>query len=183
MKKKLPWPLAVAAAALLSLPVHSADLAPATVSVAAGPGRDHSSQLTVGLGWNFDWQRPLGPVLATTHAEVFAAVWRARDFEGGNQHFGHFGVLPTLRLRFDQGRSPMFFDAGIGLSWHNRTYVTPDKEMGSRFNFTDVLGVGFSFGPQRRQELSLRYNHVSNGGIKKPNPGEDFLLLRYATHF
>jgi lipid A 3-O-deacylase len=36
--------------------------------------------------------------------------------------------------------------------------------------------------PGRREaaDLSLRLQHVSNAGIKEPNPGENFVQLRYA---
>jgi lipid A 3-O-deacylase len=43
--------------------------------------------------------------------------------------------------------------------------------------------VGRSFGADRRHELSLRVSHFSNCGIETPNPGENFLQLRYATKF
>jgi hypothetical protein len=31
--------------------------------------------------------------------------------------------------------------------------------------------------------VGLRLSHVSNAGIKEPNPGENFLQLRYARSF
>lgn len=46
-----------------------------------------------------------------------------------------------------------------------------------------VLGLGVSLGAQRRHELLLRLQHVSNAGLKQPNPGLNFLQLRYALHF
>jgi len=39
------------------------------------------------------------------------------------------------------------------------------------------------FGAQHEQELGLYVKHVSNAGLKKPNPGETFLELRYAHAF
>jgi hypothetical protein len=44
-------------------------------------------------------------------------------------------------------------------------------------------GAGAQLRPQRAHELSLRIQHSSNAGIKEPNPGENFLLLRYAHVF
>jgi lipid A 3-O-deacylase len=38
-------------------------------------------------------------------------------------------------------------------------------------------------GQQRQHELQLRLEHVSNAGIKEPNPGANFVQLRYALHF
>ena len=62
-------------------------------------------------------------------------------------------------------------------------YRTADKQFSTHCNFASVAAVGRSFGPQRRQELSLRFFHVSNADLKKPNPGENFLQLRYAAMF
>ena len=31
--------------------------------------------------------------------------------------------------------------------------------------------------------LALRVQHQSNAGLKKPNPGDNFLLIRYGYHF
>jgi lipid A 3-O-deacylase len=65
----------------------------------------------------------------------------------------------------------------------DRLYNTPTKQFSTRFNFVDNIGVGRSFGAQRQRELDLRVVHMSNGSIKHPNPGENFLQLRYAVMF
>ena len=39
------------------------------------------------------------------------------------------------------------------------------------------------FGEQKLNEISLRFEHHSNAAIKQPNPGENFLQLRYARRF
>ncbi len=36
---------------------------------------------------------------------------------------------------------------------------------------------------ERRHALVLRIQHVSNAGIKRPTPGENFLQLRYQASF
>jgi hypothetical protein len=53
----------------------------------------------------------------------------------------------------------------------------------TRFNFGDHLAVGLRFGPRGEHGVALRLQHFSNGGIEKPNPGEDFLQLRYLREF
>jgi Lipid A 3-O-deacylase (PagL) len=39
------------------------------------------------------------------------------------------------------------------------------------------------FGADGEHELALRLQHFSNGGIRRPNPGETFLQLRYAWRY
>ena len=38
-------------------------------------------------------------------------------------------------------------------------------------------------GDEHQHELGIRWVHVSNGGLKEPNPGQDFLQLRYVSRF
>jgi lipid A 3-O-deacylase len=38
------------------------------------------------------------------------------------------------------------------------------------------------FGPRDRYDVGLRLQHLSNGGIRKPNPGIDFVQLRLQYH-
>jgi hypothetical protein len=89
----------------------------------------------------------------------------------------------VLRYRFGRGGSDWFAEGGIGVSYFNGLYERDDKRFSTRFNFYDTLGVGRNFGARREHEVTLRVLHVSNGGIKKPNPGENFVQLRYGHSF
>ena len=55
--------------------------------------------------------------------------------------------------------------------------------MSTAFQFADMLGVGMQFGREARSTLGLRVQHLSNLGIKKPNPGIEFLQLYYSYRF
>nr|WP_308645911.1 acyloxyacyl hydrolase [Ottowia beijingensis] len=44
-------------------------------------------------------------------------------------------------------------------------------------------GAGRAVGRDARSTLGVRYQHISNAGIKKPNPGMDFVLLYYTHRF
>lgn len=118
----------------------------------------------------------------TAATEAFASHWSGRG-AGEPVTFTQVGLVPLLRYRFSAGRSDWFMEAGIGIALTDRPYRTDQKQFSTRFNFVDMAGVGRSFGAQRRQEISLRIAHTSNANIKKPNPGQDFLQLRYAALF
>ena len=120
--------------------------------------------------------------MVTGITEAYVSHWNARG-AGGRRSFTQLGLTPMFRYRGDHGRSAWFVEAGIGISVIDPVYTTNAKQFSSRFNFVDVAGVGRSFGPQGQRELSLRVAHVSNCGIKSPNPGENFLQLRYAVLF
>lgn len=111
--------------------------------------------------------------------DLFASQWRA---PGGRQT-SQLGVIATWRYRFAEGASPWFAEAGVGATVMDRLYHAASRDFSTTFQFTEVLGLGYSFGERGAHELSVRLQHFSNGGIKKPNPGEDFVRLRYAYRF
>lgn len=129
-----------------------------------------------------DWRRNLGDFEVRGYWDVYLSQWSA-DGQAGRFHTTLLGVTPSVRLVPDGGRSPWFLDAGIGATLASRRFVTPDKVFSTRFNFASHLGVGLALGAQRQHELQLRLEHVSNAGLKEPNPGQNFLQLRYALHF
>jgi hypothetical protein len=92
-------------------------------------------------------------------------------------------LIPVVRHRFDEGRSPWFVEGGIGATVTSSVYRNLDKHFSTAFNFGDHVGAGYAFGPARKDEIVLRAEHFSNGGIKQPNPGQNFLELRYVHHF
>ena len=57
------------------------------------------------------------------------------------------------------------------------------REMSTRYNFASHMGVGLWLDNARRHALLLRVEHVSNARIKRPNPGENFLQVRYERAF
>lgn len=183
MTTKPPLKLAcgLALLALATLPAR-ADLRPDGATLLAGTAPHGTRAVAAGLLWDWDWQAPRRALL-TAHTELLVSHWRARALGGGHQSLQQLTLLPSLRLRPQRGAAGWFLEIGIGASWLSRSYRTPQKDFSSRWNFYDMLGVGLNLGPDRRQELGLRYVHVSNAGLRRPNPGEDFLLLRYARRF
>lgn len=149
-----------------------------------GAVADHrAGSATVGAIWAWDWKRDFWGGQLTGNTEAFASHWTARAAEGRRESYTLLGLQPLLRYRFAGGRSPWFAEAGIGVSVMDSRYDTPAKRQATRFNFYDTLAVGRNFGADGRHEVSLRLTHVSNADIKKPNPGEEFLALRYAVRF
>jgi len=140
------------------------------------PSRTHS--VTAGAMWTWDWQRRFGNAQATVLTEFYVSRWSARG-----EPVMQAALVPLVRLRLDQGRSPWFMEGGIGVSMMDNLYRNHGKEFSTRFNFVDVFGVGRSLGADRRSEVSLRIAHISNANLKQPNPGENFLQLRYAVRF
>ena len=144
----------------------------------------NTDALTVGatLPWR-NWSMPLWGGELRGHWDIYLSRW-SFDGMGGHNHSLVLGVTPTLRLRPHGGRSAWFWEAGIGATLASHRYRPMGQEaFSTRFNFASHLGLGVNLGAQRQHELLLRLQHVSNAGIKEPNPGLNFVQLRYALHF
>lgn len=172
----------LAAACGILLPAAAQGLRPAGYFVQGGLAEGRIWSATAGLTWPWAWKASvLGGELGGL-TEAFVGHWEAPS-ASDRRSFTQVGVLPLLRLRFDQGRSPWFAEAGVGVSAMDHHFVTTTKQFTTSFNFVDVVGVGRSFGAAREHELGLRLQHVSNAGIRVPNPGQNFVQLRYAAKF
>lgn len=186
MKKTICARLCIAAClALLLSPAEAADWTPDAVTVKAGAGDSHAEMVGAGLRWDWDFWRMRRKSELTAHTELMLNEWRAeRPDRSGDQRYTQVVVLPSLRMRLDRGASPFFLEFGIGLSWMDKKFATPDREFSTQWNFYDVLGAGYTIGgPSGKHEIDLRLVHFSNAGIRSPNPGLNFLQLRYSKEF
>ena len=149
----------------------------------AGADPQDTRAWTVGLTlpWT-DWQRSWWGGVWQGHWDLYASQWTSDGYTG-RVHSTVLGIGPALRLRPDGGHGPWFVEGGMGASYASPRFVTRYKEMSTRLNFVSHLAVGFNHGEEHQHEWQLRLQHSSNGGIKKPNPGQNYLQLRYALHF
>jgi hypothetical protein len=83
-------------------------------------------------------------------------------------------------LNSDSWARHWFAEIGIGANVILPVYRSKEKRFSTTFNFGDHFAIGRQFGAQHQHELALRIQHFSNGGIDEPNPGENFLQLRYS---
>lgn len=121
---------------------------------------------------------------SSLYLDFFVSQWRA-PLPTGSEHrsYTQAGAIANWRYRLDQGASPWFVEVGLGGTLMDSLYRTVDREFSTRFQFTEQFSVGRSFGSQGRHEVSIRFQHFSNAGIKSPNPGENFFRVRYIFHF
>jgi lipid A 3-O-deacylase len=88
------------------------------------------------------------------------------------------GLTPVFRhARHPRG---VYFDAGIGFHMLSGSRVSRDLTLSTRFQFGDHLGIGYRFA---HYDLGMRFQHLSNAGLRNPNPGINFLQLRLQYHF
>lgn len=182
---KSPRPLFVArlvAAAALVAGASSAASAEELVgwshpAVHVAYGRDTSHDVNkyeIGVNFNTPLQygNPQGWLLRL-QAEFNVAGWDARG--GTNpQNLFEFGISPILRVEKRGGYFVPFAEASVGLRVLTHAGTSDEHRMGSAFQFSDMLGVGVGFGKNANTEVGFRFQHISNAGIKEPNPGSNF---------
>jgi len=173
----------------LSASVAHAQTDPATLqtpSVYAQYGLIDRGTYELTAGFTLPWKpfpTLIFPRQLSLYWDLGVSRWSAsiRGYRKGTQVLN---FKPTARWRGSEGRSRWFVEAGVGMSYalHKR-YATEDRAFSTRFNFASHAGAGYLFGGQYDHEVLLRVEHHSNASIKEPNPGENFLQVRYALHF
>jgi lipid A 3-O-deacylase len=169
----------------IPLAARAVDWQPDAITIKAGVGDSDATMVGTGLRWDWDFWRMRRKSELTAHTELMLNEWHAeKPDRSAYRYYTQVVLLPSLRMRLDRGASPWFLEVGIGLSWMSHKFQTPDKQFGSEWNFYDVLGAGYTFGgPRGKQEADLRLVHFSNAGLKDPNPGLNFVQLRYSREF
>jgi lipid A 3-O-deacylase len=137
------------------------------ISLEAGHGSRKVDLWRVGVQWR---QHPAW--LAGTPWSVY---WDAAvgGWHSDTATVYDFGLTPVLRYaRAAQGP---YLEGGIGFHLLSDTHISSELDFSTRFQFGDHLGAGYRF---ERYEVALRLQHLSNAGIRNPNPGINFLQLR-----
>ena len=147
-------------------------------SIEGGAG-ENVAMARLGLQW--EWEKPLlqfNGFHLGGYWEASIAQWRGTRHRNkkGNQYITSFGFTPTFRLQADDKKG-LYLEGAIGVNWLTDKYDNGGKKLSTKFQFGDFVGIGYTF--SNGMDLSLRYEHYSNGGIKKPNSGVDFGVVRF----
>ena len=162
----------------ISLPAHAVD----GVSFEVGAG-EHVQLYRIGLqwDWNKDWLSTGGMHL-NGYWDLNLGWWHGNRYEDrdATQNLGVIGITPVFRWE-NVNKKGFYAEAGIGASLFSETYNNHGNRMSTAFEFADHIGLGYVF--NNKFDLGLRVQHYSNAGIKKPNNGENFVVLRGAYRF
>ncbi len=160
----------------------AADIRPDGVFVQGGAGDPHVGQLAAGAVWDWPWpSRVIGDERFDAQVEVAIGRWRVERPATQESNL-QVGITPTLRYTFQPAqRKSWFLEGGIGVNFISPTYRNGGIRFSTEFNFGDHLALGWRNRSGFVQEISLRFQHFSNGGIRTPNPGENFLQLRLTS--
>lgn len=95
---------------------------------------------------------------------------------------GVVGITPRVMWQFTECQYCPYTSLGIGFRYITRTRLD-DTELGTHFQFGEVLALGWRFGSRRQWDLSTAIQHISNGGISSDNDGFSFVTTRLGWEF
>jgi hypothetical protein len=183
MIRKTPAATALAAVALaLAAPAHAVDSA----SFEIGFGNENTETARAGVQWNWErrWLAERSWHLRG-YWDLQLGRWSGPLRPGqGHQSVWDIGITPVFRLeRATRTRVWPFFEAAIGLHLLSDLRINSNRRFSSHLQFGDHVAAGVRFGAANSYEMSLRLQHLSNGGLASPNPGINFLQLRLGYHY
>jgi hypothetical protein len=157
---------------------HAADSA----SVEFGTG-NKSQIIRFGAQWNWEkqWFNSNG-----THVggywDATLSQFRENRYQGTDttKNIVDIGITPVFRLENDS-RKGLYGEAGIGAHYMSSIYDNNHRSFSTNFQFGDHIGVGYV--TDGGWDIALKIQHFSNGGIKHPNPGANFAVLKAGYKF
>lgn len=129
-------------------------------------------QYAAGVFWNTDFTFKHGLLgYADLTFEAYAAHL------AGDKSLNLVAARPVLTFwESEEKQRSWFWQIGLGAAYLSDKELT-ESTLSTRAQFITLLGLGIPLDAQRKQHLILRYNHYSNGYLKRPNPGLDTISL------
>lgn len=124
------------------------------------------------LAWDLPLQRQFGPLTVSSGIEL--GLGQA-TYESEEQPMAN--VTPLFDWTYPVGPASVVFETGLGAAYLSSTSLGPD-EYSTHWQFSQIMGLGVQY---RSWQTGWRFQHVSNGSVKKPNNGQNWygFLIRY----
>jgi hypothetical protein len=132
--------------------------------------------------WDKRWLASNGRHLSG-YWDATLAYWRGtmrNGVPGARQHIGVIGLTPVFRYQRDD-KLGWYVEGGIGAHLMSETYNNNNDRLSTAFQFGDHIGIGYV--TPNKWDLAVKVQHFSNGSIKKPNSGVDFLVVKASRRF
>lgn len=150
-----------------------------------GEGDDAIDMYRVGVQWDWyddlyqteDWQ-------LVNYLELDAGYWDGKSTAANsNSSLIDIGITPVFRfqMKANSGFQP-YVEGGIGAHLLSESKIN-SKDISTNFQFGDHLGFGARLGDKLQWDIGYRFQHFSNAGIEKPNPGVNFHQIRFGMRF
>lgn len=149
---------------------------------AIGQHSSHLARFALQSDWNQNWFASNNTHI-NGYWDLSIAQWQLdkyKNIDGNSKNIYDIGFTPVFRYEAINKKG-LYAEAGIGVHLMSHLYKNEDRDFSTAFEFGDHIGFGYVF--NNGLDLGIRLQHFSNGSIKKPNPGENFAVLRVAYNF
>ena len=146
--------------------------------------------LQAGVGSNVDvtglgWEVPLFDACNDSGRLHSGLLFRVDTWRGngpGGRHLLDASVTPFLRHELGRALgTSIYVEGGIGANLLSATSVDDARQFSTAFQFGEFIGVATRSG--RNGQFGARLQHVSNGGIKRPNDGLTYGMVFFNYRF
>ncbi len=174
---------AAIAAFLLQTPAHAQEARDGLAFEAGYGYHVDMARVSVNREWTEKWFTDHSWVLGG-YWDASLGEWHAHNPAGGNHDVVDFGITPVWRVT-ERERSPIapYAELAVGAHYISEHAIYTGRNMSTHFQFGDHVGLGVSLGEQHAWDLGVRLQHLSNAGLKNPNPGINFYQVRAGYHF
>jgi len=143
------------------------------VSVEYGVGTREVNLWRLGLQWKgepSDWMKK---------HERWSWYWDAAvgGWHGSEGTVYDLGLTPVFR--YAKAMQGPYLEGGLGGHILSDLRITTDLGLSTRFQFGSHAGIGWYRG---KWDGQVRLQHLSNGGMRNPNPGINFAIFRVQYH-
>ncbi|WP_028102590.1 acyloxyacyl hydrolase [Pseudoduganella violaceinigra] len=119
----------------------------------------------------------------TGYWDASVGYWEERQWNnivGDKKSLADIGITPVFRYERTDKKG-LYVEGGIGAHVLSKIYNNNDDHLSTAFQFGDHIGVGYVF--DNNWDVAIKAQHFSNGGIKNPNSGVNFLVVKAAYRF
>lgn len=126
------------------------------------------------LNWRLPLEQAFGALRVTSAMELALGQ---TVFEDEEQPMAN--LTPLFDWHLNAGPVDWILETGLGVAYLSKTTLGPDI-YSTHWQFSEILGLGVRW---RSWQVGGRYQHVSNGSVKKPNNGQDFYGFMIKYHY
>jgi lipid A 3-O-deacylase len=154
-----------------------------SASVEYGTGNE-TQVIRIGLQdhWNRQWLKTNG-IHLSGYWDLSLGYWRGhkhQNIDDNIQSLADLGITPVFRIEADDKRG-LYGEAGVGAHLLSEHYNNNGRELSTNFQFGSHVGVGYVF--PNGIDVGVRAEHISNAGIKEPNSGVNYGIVRVSYPF
>lgn len=163
-------------------PSASAGALGATHDLFVEAGRGDAAINEAGLGYDQEVARWRG-LEAGTFLEGDLEYWRSTFRGDGARYLVTPGVLATERFQHLFGLPDLTGEIGVGGRLLSHVELSGGHDYSTAYQFQEVVGLRCNIDPSGDAFFALRGRHVSNGGLRQPNPGINSVMVLLGVNY